>query len=129
MRRAEALLVSRADSATTTLRVFNSIIVGSHNPEVIVDSIAGDVLFSGSLLRAEKKKIESSTKFFQDCLTASDAHFANRDNQNYHLTTSSDAIGLGLPKGASLAPTDFEGFTRFAADTIQAGAFQIVEQQ
>ena len=128
-RRTEALLVSRADSAMTSLRVFNSIIVGSHNPEVVIDSIAGDVLFSGSLLRAEKKKLESNTKFFQDCLTASDAHFASRDDLNYHLTPSSDAIGLGQPKGASLAPTDFEGFTRFAADSIQAGAFQIIEQQ
>lgn len=128
-RRTEALSISRADSATTFLRVFNSIIVGSHSPEVVIDSIAGDVLFSGSLLRAEKKKVESNTKFFLDCLTTSDAHFVNRNNLNYHLSPSSDAIGLGLPTGASLAPTDFEGLTRFAADSIQAGAFQLIEQQ
>lgn len=123
-RHTEALLITPSDTSHSSLRVLNSIIMGSHNPEVEPDSLAGNALFSGSLIRADKNTLNSP--HFQDCLTSSNAHFANRDAANYHLSTSSDAVGLALPQGASIAPTDFEGLSRFSADTIQAGAFQTI---
>ncbi len=123
-RRTEALLITPADTLHSSLRVLNSIIIGSHSPEVVPDSLAGNVLFSGSLIRADKNTLNSP--HFQDCLTSSNAHFANRDDYNYHLSPSSDAIGLALPQGTSIAPTDFEGLSRISTDTIQAGAFQTI---
>lgn len=126
-RRVCALSVSRADSADATrVEVVNSIVVGNHSPEVEVDSVAGIATFRGSLIRADKKKVQAFEESFIGCQTASEAYFNDRGELDFHLSAKSAAVGLGVVEGAIVAPTDFEGRARMAADTIQAGAFQSI---
>lgn len=126
-RKVPTLSFDASDDPNPSLTVYNSIIMGNQTNEVEADSCsAGIVLFKNSLVRAEKKKISEKADVFVDCAIATEAHFADRDAADYHLTGKSGAISLAEPSLAVDIPTDFEGVLRETDSPWQAGALQSV---
>ncbi len=115
------------DDDEAAMEVINSIVMGNKTDEVVVDSLPkGHTTIKSSLVRATKKQVEAATDIFTDCLTETDAYFADRSNADYHLTPKSKAIGIADPSIATELPTDLEGVLRSADEAINAGALQSV---
>ncbi len=115
------------DDDEAKLEVINSIVIGNKTDEVVVDSLPkGHTAISSSLIRATKKHVEAATDIFTNCVTETDAHFADRSNADYHLTPKSKAIGIADPSAAADLPTDMEGVLRPTDEASNAGAMQSV---
>lgn len=127
-RKVAALRFDASDAADASLAVDNSIIVGNLTDEVEPDSLkAGVALFRSSLIRAEKKSVAAAEDVFVNCSVATDAHFVDRRNADFHLTAKSDAVGLADATLAADLPIDFEGALR--EGPWCAGALQTVEEE
>lgn len=128
-RKVAALRFDSSTDPTASLDVANSIIIGNLSAEVVPDSLhAGVATVRSSLIRGDKKTIEAATDVFIDCVVATDAHFADRDNADYHVTSKSDAAGLADETLAPDLPTDFEGALRETGQPWTAGALQTVAE-
>lgn len=129
-RKVAALRFDSSTDPTASLDVSNSIIIGNLSAEVEPDSLhAGVATVRSSLIRGDKKAINAATDVFIDCAIATDAHFADRDNRDYHVTSKSDAAGLADETLAPDLPTDFEGVLRETGKPWCAGALQTVAEQ
>ncbi len=128
-RHVAALQFTHAEGETSQLAVYNSIVFGNQTSEIAVDSLSAEfVTFRSSLLKMDKKTVSSAEDVFINCKLATNAHFVNRDEADYHLTSKSDAAGLADPTLTSDLPTDIEGALRQEGEGWNAGALQTIAE-
>ena len=129
-RHVSALQFNHTEGETSKLTVYNSIIFGNQTSEIAVDSLSAEfVTFRSSLLKMDKKTVSKAEDVFIDCKLNNNAHFANRSEADYHLTSQSDAVGLADPALTSDMPTDIEGTLRVDGEPWNAGALQTVTEE
>lgn len=109
-RNTPALNLLPCDTIYGNILIANSIIEGNLKNELECKS--DKLIVENCAITVEKNNILENDPRYQNCISTRKINFVNLKEHDYHLSASSEAIGMGDSKYSDICPYDFEGVLR-----------------